>query len=55
MTTNAIFCAGLVIGGILGAVLGYLFAWDEANEMFEKRWQRWRDRYQRVTGKHYYR
>ena len=54
MTANAILCAGMIIGAVVGAILGYLFAWDEANKLFECRYKRWRDHFNRVTGKHYY-
>lgn len=55
MTTTAIFCWGLIGGGVIGALFGYLVAWDEANALFERRYKRWRDHFERVTGKHYYR
>ena len=54
MTPNAILCAGLVVGFAIGGLVGYLFAWDEANELFEARYRRWREHCNRLLGRHYY-
>ena len=54
MTSSAV-AFGMLIGGAIGWLMGYLYAWQEAQELLSGLRRRRADRDKRRNAKHFYR